>query len=390
MLEAETLLHECSDLVLALDGGRTLRANKFTMLMHCKFLQRFHADFKVSGTLRIPDIDYDMLRVTVDIIHGVRATAAELSLLETVQCLAGFDFLECTIPKTAVVSRLWTHVSALRDHADIARYARYFLDLPAYRSMYLELASCRTWSQFRVILEDLTIGTAVELMSVLPNKFCAFFVFRDLLAALAPVEVTQASVMRLLGSWRAGVFYHPHEMMLALRHAKVFCAARDDFDRCFTDMLDNIAISMDDCEQAPLCKTPGTTLTLPRPLMTTTLTRFDGSGAKRTVIVRATRFLKIAYNLTDGEVDADINTREFASDALHVRVSVVVMVLGALCIHEIHYSVAAATAAGGVVQALSAADALSPPEEREAFARALRDPRIQFARFDVIDGTASF
>jgi len=306
------VLDECADLVLTLRGGATVAVNKFTMLSNCRVLRDLRDSFDppMPGHMHIPNIDAATLRASVDVIHGLRGVA-ELDLQETVDCIAGFALLDCDMHAHALLARMWYHVATLTDAIE---FSRYFLADPVYRAPYLNKVYTSSWPEFARIFEhtDLSVSTATELMRVLPKRFNPFFVFRDLLDRIG---CTQPHVIALLGAWKSGVYYHPHEMLLCLKHV-----LRRLHHGEFRATLETIADALDCVDPVAYRVTPGTTLSLPH--THSTLTVMEHVNRKK-FRVRVGTWLDIRYDTARGTIDADIDGSVFDSEAFHVKMSAV-------------------------------------------------------------------
>lgn len=299
------LLDRCSDMELHFADNKIIKANAFTMVMSCALLRDMYENFGEISTVRVPFEDIEAIEYAVDIIHGIKKIN-EISITDVESCFRGLEYLGCTAYDKKLTSRLWHLVSRASDRSVFFKFADKLLASEQHSRDFLNKLKnvCPAWNEFKDVFNHIRLSEdmAVFLMWRLCRFYPATLVFDSLFDAFPESLLTLDTSLRILGSYRTGIHYHPDEIVMSMKkilsrfddasHVRAVC---DAFCRY---------------ETSPRSKLTATTLTFQNEPRTSVLVKmYDPYNGSRTLRVKP--FLIVTANTVDGTLTGTIDIDKF-------------------------------------------------------------------------------
>ena len=237
----EALLKACADVILTCSDGVEIPLSKFTCMTVSPVLRdalRLSTAKDASGRaiLKLPRASGG-LAIALGIVHATRNIFA-MPAEELMLALEGFDYLGGGgvghVLSAATLQRAWSLMkgSGLKD---VKPHLQRLLDSPLTRdSVLLRLVTlCIGWQPFADALEDaiidIDIGTA--LIGKLGKYYPPILLLRYCLARLS--ATSPGSVLALAA--QQGVYYHPPEILEAMREVQTLVGPARDLVRTYID-----------------------------------------------------------------------------------------------------------------------------------------------------------
>lgn len=146
----------CSDFAVRLADGSTVPCSRFLMATACGVVRRALEDGVVTaGVLPLPGVSADAMRVSADLVHGLRHPEA-LPLDDVLQARTGLDYLDCGSFDTALATRQWDLLKA----GALADAQQHVVDLIAQECVRDELlstfmAAYPRWAAFKPVFDEI-------------------------------------------------------------------------------------------------------------------------------------------------------------------------------------------------------------------------------------------
>lgn len=284
--------------------GTVVKANAFTMVSSCTLLRNMFEEFGILSPVVIDAISPMMIKVAVDVIHGLKRPG-DLSLSELDACYHGFDFLGCTILGKKMMARLWQLVSKSNDKDTFFRFADRLMASEMHaRDLLNALKSlCPKWNDFKEIFRHIQLSEHIAMFCMW--RLCRFFpahlVFDAILDAYPRSLLTFETCVKILGSYRTGVYHHPDEVIISMN--KILSKFKDDEKAIH---IQTICDAFCMYEASPTSKLIATTLTFSnQPKSSVLLKIYDPFRGSK--VLRARRFLNATVNTIDGKLAGTVD-----------------------------------------------------------------------------------
>lgn len=242
----EALLNACADVILKCSDGVDIPLSKFTCMTSSPVLREAlrlstATDAVGRAVVKLPRASGG-LATALGIIHATRSIFA-MPAEELMSALEGFDYLGGGgvgfVLSTATIQRAWSLMKA-SSLADVKPHLQRLLDSPVTRDgVLLRLVTlCIGWHPFVDALEDViidkNIGTAV--VGKLGRYYPPILLLRLSLDRLT--SRTPDSVLALAA--QQGVYYHPPEVLEAMREVQTLVGPACGLVRAWIDGMSTV------------------------------------------------------------------------------------------------------------------------------------------------------
>lgn len=260
----EALLNACADVILACDDGVEIPLSKFTCMTASPVLRE---------ALRLSTVKDDAGRVVVQLSRGSFGLASALSIIhatrsiftmpvdDLMSSLEGFDYLGggsvVMVLATAALHRAWMLMSSL-GLKDVKPHLQRLLDSPTTRDDVLLrlVALCIGWQPFVDALEDVIIDSEIakSIVGKLGKYYPPILLLRFCLRRLkgqspdsapsetAPSETVPSETVLSLAA-QQGVYYHPPEVLEAMREVQTLVGPASSLVRTWIDGMSTVELA---------------------------------------------------------------------------------------------------------------------------------------------------
>lgn len=253
----EALLNACADVILACDDGVDIPLSKFTCMTASPVLRE---------ALRLSTVKDDAGRVVVQLSRGSFGLASALGIIhatrsiftmpvdELMSSLEGFDYLGggsvVMVLSTAALHRAWMLMSPL-GLKDVKPHLQRLLDSPTTRDDVLLrlVALCIGWQPFVDALEDVHIDSEIaksivgKLGKYYPPILLLRFCLRRLNDQSPDTVPTVPSGTVLSLAAQQGVYYHPPEVLEAMREVQTLVGPASPLVQTWIDGLSTVELA---------------------------------------------------------------------------------------------------------------------------------------------------
>lgn len=306
------MLEDCADMVLRLTDPASGAASdvacvRFNMLASCDIIRFLCEDVPLEKDaagrqlVPLPSVDEPAVRITVDLLHGVRPVSA-LDKDETMQALRGMDVLGSRVLLPLVHARLW-HWLSDSPLADVLPFVpRLALEPTVQTALLRRLVVIKPlWDGFKRDVLD-TLAVDYDLAKVLLAHLIRFYPASTVLAAVVE-RLEHPTVDKLLGlCGEHGSYYHPSEVREVMTGLET-ALTKHGLDSPVRGLACMTRNAMGTYRALPLtaAKVHGTVLMFEMPIVSALL-EFDTESVKP-IFVRAASWLRLNVDKESGTMD---------------------------------------------------------------------------------------